>query len=191
MIRLLFSFIFFILIIRISFACDCPPIGKVSKEQFDLYEVIFEGRVDSVSQNCSWFEIITLNKGSSLQKVKLFFDDSTDCRMSFAKDEIWIIYSNYVKFSELAVNFCSRSRKKPRNGSADLFTVSNQNTYDEELTYLKQNLGVKPVKEEREQDGFPERELIRPKGWTVIWLFIASLLFFIVFYFISKRIFRK
>jgi len=191
MIRLLFSFTFFVLITRISFACDCPPIGKINKEQFDLYEVIFEGKVDSVSKNCIWFEIITLNKGSSLQKVKLFFDDSTDCRMSFAKDEVWIIYSNYVKFGELAVNFCSRSRKKPENGSADLFTVSNQNTYDEELTYLKQNLGVKPVKEKREEDNFPERELIRPKGWTVIWLFLASLVFFIVFYFISKRIFKK
>ena len=191
MIRALFFLNLFFLSLRFSYACDCPPVGKISKEQFDLYEVIFEGKVDSVFKNCAWFDIITLNKGSSLQNVKLFFDDSTDCRMSFAKGETWIIYSNYIKFSELAVNFCSRSRKKPEDGKADLYAVSNQSTFDEELTYLKQNLGVKPVKGKKEEDNFPERELIRPKGWTVIWLFIASLIFFIVFYFISKRIFRK
>ena len=184
-------FSFLLALFHFSFSCDCPPVGKISKEQFDLYDVIFEGKADSVFKNSAWFSINTLHKGNSTRKIKIFFDDSTDCRMSFAKGEDWIIYSNYIKFGVLAVNFCSRSRKKPETGKADLFAISNESSYDDEELFLKQNLGITPFKKEREKDNFPERELIRPKGWMVIWLLLASLVFFIAFYFLSKRIFKK
>ncbi|MEW6469576.1 MAG: hypothetical protein AB1458_11660 [Bacteroidota bacterium] len=180
-------FLALILFASNTFACDCSPAGTISKEQTGEYHIIFTGKVDSVHKSTVLFSIHELYKGKSGKNAWLSFDDSSDCRMSFAKGEEWIIYARYTRFGEPGVEFCSRSRKKPAEGEQDLYVVSNRSTFAEEADYLEKNLGLQAFGKEREQDPFPERELLKPKGYTILWLFLGSLPILVLFYILLKK----
>src|SRR5687767_5666975 len=91
----LFCFLFSFLI---AFSCECPPVGKLTKEQAETYHLIFRGEVVSVTGNTALFSAAAVYKGPAEKSFQVLFDDSTDCRMAFAKGEEWIIYSNYESF---------------------------------------------------------------------------------------------
>lgn len=181
----------FVFLYYLSYACDCPPAGKISSEKLQHYDVIFKGRTDSVVKNKVWFAVEALFRGKSNKSIAVIFDDSTDCRMSFSKGETWLIYSEYVSFGNLAVDFCSRSRKKFDETSNDFYTVNNECSFEDEILFLEKNMGKQALSEEKEKDSFPERELIRPKGFTVIWLLAASLAGFLLIYFVFKKYLGK
>src|ERR1700739_2515548 len=110
-------FILFLLFSKIIIACECPELKPVSKELIEKYDVVFFGKVDSVGscstqgQSFVYFSVNELYKGTTQQQVKIEFDCSSACLMSFAKDEQWLMYTTYKKFDFLTVNLCSHSRK--------------------------------------------------------------------------------
>ncbi|MCX6296718.1 MAG: hypothetical protein NTX97_11765 [Bacteroidetes bacterium] len=131
-----------------GFACECPPSSPISKELCQNYDVIFYGMVDSVTPcnskgfSTAFFTITELYKGNAEKNVKIDFDCSSACMMSFSKGEEWLIYSKYVKFDQLKVTFCEHSRKKYNDDSQDVFLIAAQRTFEKEKEFLKTTFGL-------------------------------------------------
>ena len=103
--KLLLSY--FLLTACLSFACECPPLAPVSLTNAQGYDVLFYGSVDSVSacdpkgKAIAYFTITELYKGNVVKYVPLNFDCASECLMSFAKGEQWLVYAKYEKFDFL------------------------------------------------------------------------------------------
>lgn len=145
----LFFFVSFIYMTT-AIACDCNSLQPISKELAQVYDVIFEGKVDSVSAcnaqgiAIAYFTIEKLYKGNTKQQIAIHFDCSSTCQMSFAKDDEWLIYGNYQRFDVLLVKLCEHSRKQAVAGVQDFYAVSAQRTFEQEKEFLKTTLGIQP-----------------------------------------------
>ncbi len=163
-------------------ACECPPLKPLDKSYTDEFDLIFIGTVDSVSpcdkQAKAIFKVEKLFQGKSFEITEVYFDCSSSCQMSFTKGEQWIIYTNYAKYGIAEVDFCSRSRKKFINDSLDYFVATHILTFADEEEQLKSTLGIKTLKTESNTQ--LQHELIKPKGYTLLWLVgISFLLLFV------------
>jgi hypothetical protein len=173
-----------------AFACKCSDHPALSKEYCALYDVIFDGRVDSVMPcmdgfSVAYFTVKSIFKGESYGQTEVRFDCSSDCQMSFTKGEEWIIYSQYYKYGKLELNFCSRSRKQI-TGSDDYFDALNHMTYAEEAAYLGKNIGTR-VLLKKEAPAMAQRTLIQPTAYWKLWLLLISLVcMYVIFYFVKK-----
>ncbi|HEV7230698.1 MAG TPA: hypothetical protein VGO45_05180 [Bacteroidia bacterium] len=162
----------------------------MNKQQCDVYDLIFEGSVDSVSAcqdgySEAYFTLTGLYKGHSEEHLALRFDCSSDCQMSFSPGERWIIYAQYYKYGKAQANFCSRSRKKTDAGE-DYFEALNHMTYAAEITFLKDTFGVQKVSV-RENTAAAERKLIQPTAYWKLWLLLISMIvLYIIFYLVKK-----
>jgi len=193
-------FLFFILLSNQVFACDCPPLETFSKELSKKYDVIFYGTVDSIIPcrtegiGTAYFTISSLYKGHSEQHVSVDFDCTSDCMMSFAKGDEWIIYGIYQRFDLITVNFCSPSRKKENNKNAAAGTVATGQTFEEENAALKAMLGIQPYGKHNELNDMqkemaPHNE--QPSAMGKVWLLLISLGATLIVYFISRKFFKN
>ena len=190
--KLFIPFLFSLIIFSDLFACDCPPMEKLSVEGLQTYQVIFSGRVDSVSlkgeKGIVWFLIDTLFKGESARTIPVYFDKSSNCRMEFEKGFEWIIYASYKNFGKAEVEFCSRSRKHFTDEAGDYYTVNNGMSYASELVFLKNNLGLKAFKKpEPSIDKNLQRELIHPSPFQMLYWLGFSLAGFLGIYYLMKK----
>ena len=87
-------------------ACKCGEHPVLDKQQCDLYNVIFKGKVDSIS-GCrdgyatAYFRIQELYKGKSLEQVSVRFDCESDCQLSVGNGEEWLVYARYFQYNKL------------------------------------------------------------------------------------------
>ncbi|HLG03465.1 MAG TPA: hypothetical protein VI731_07700 [Bacteroidia bacterium] len=174
-------------------ACDCPT-DSVTIKSLDRYDVIFQGKVVSVS-GCDEtakviFSVITLFKGKSYPETTLEFDCSSDCQMSFAPGEEWIIYAEYIRYGEGSVKFCSLSRKKPVAGEQDHFAQQQGMSYDSTIAFLKKNYGVQLLHEKKVRDQ-QHHELILPDRVQMLGYLAAGLVVIVLLYFIVKKVFKN
>lgn len=175
-----------------AFACKCAPLPTVTKEACDGYNVIFSGHVDSVSAcddkgiSIAYFAIDELYKGNVMQNIKVEFDCSTSCLMSFSKGESWLMYTNYAKFDLLTVSLCSHTRKFFAEESQDIYALSAQQTFEQEKQLLKKTLGIQPFKE-IVQPGDVTGRNTQPSGMSKLILIAVSFTAMAVVYFILKR----
>src|ERR1043166_7108143 len=96
------KFLAFFLIFSFNFAsaCDCPPVRPLSKELCGGFNVIFRGKVTSVTpcdekgNAVASFAITALYKGNCEKEIQVNFECMSSCMMSFAPGEEWIIYAN-------------------------------------------------------------------------------------------------
>jgi hypothetical protein len=175
-------------------ACECAPNLPVSKEIAKSYTVIFKGRVDSVSLcnndglAITYFTINELYKGAVQQNIKIYFDCSSPCMMSFNKNDEWIVYANYMRFNQLTILLCSHSRKFIEDLKQDYYAVSAGRTFEEEVTFLQHTLSTQPFIKEKEniQDVLQPHNL-QPSGQNKIFLLIVSISAMIIIYFISRK----
>jgi hypothetical protein len=147
----------------------------LDKKYCEVYQVIFEGKVDSVSTcmegySRAWFTVEGLYKGESQIQNEIRFDCGSDCQMSFQKGETWIIYGQYYKYGRLAVDFCSRCRKQFVQGD-DYFTPLNHMSYTEENSALERMFGKQKLSEKIKPD-MPGRVLVQPTAWWKLWLLL-------------------
>ncbi len=146
----LFLSFLLILLSNYLFPCECPTLQPVSKELCKNYNVIFYGKVDSVS-NCNtrgrsiaFFTISELYKGAVSSSVKINFDCASECLMSIDKGEEWIIYASYEKFDVLTIKLCEHSRKHFRNEKDDFYFIAAKRSFDDEKLFLRTELGIQP-----------------------------------------------
>ena len=189
--------LFLIFLSSSSFACECSQLVPISMDLCQNYDVVFYGRIDSVSicdnkseRAIAYFTIEELYKGEVKKHVKINFDCSSECMMSFAGEEEWIIYAKYTKFDHLVVSICEHSRKKFAKGVEDLYFLDSKRTFDEELKFLKSTLGIQattePIVINNAETG-TGRHNTQPTGWGKVILLLVSLVVMIVVYILTRK----
>ncbi len=157
-----FLFIFLLSSADAAIACGCPELHPLTLADCGRYEVIFEGRIDSVAKcddekSLAFFSIETQFKGDFITIVPVYFECGTSCEMDFQKGDTWIIYGEKNNAQEVVANFCSRTRKRTAEGQSDNYIFNSVHTYNEELNLLneffepgeKHNEGIEPRKYEK------------------------------------------
>jgi len=177
--------ILFILFSASSFSCDCPlDLPPVSLETVKNYDVIFYGKVDSVSPcttkglAIAYFTISELYKGQISQHQAINFDCSSECMMSFAKGEKWLIFSHFQRFDELLVNFCEHSKN------------ASQWSLEKDKAILNEILGIQEFVEKNvindQQEDLRGRNK-QPSSMNKVWLLVISFLVMAIVYFVTRN----
>lgn len=131
-----------------ALACDCPvhP-GKLNKDKTDSFDIILRGKV-VISYPCSGresqtrFEGLELFKGQAVPRIlEITHDCASACRMPFEKDQEWLlfIHTDSAK-TGYRVTYCERNRPFPADSTKDDYTLYNEMSYREELTWLRGNM---------------------------------------------------
>ncbi|MDO9000751.1 MAG: hypothetical protein Q7W45_13365 [Bacteroidota bacterium] len=180
------------LISKISNACQCP-LTELSIKECDKYEIIFKGKIISVTPcdnkfGIAIFEIDELYKGNATKQFKVLFECGVECAQEFSEGEEWIIYSTYKQIDKAVMNWCSRSRKYFKNDKEDFYAVTYGNDYYEEASFLKKNLGLHRLLAQT-SNAAEERNLIPSKSQTIM-LLLSSLLVIFLFYWLFKKYFK-
>jgi hypothetical protein len=146
---------YFLLLTSDFFSCQCP-LTKLSLEECDKYEIIFRGRIKSLKpcehkKSSAVFEVTELYKGAVPSEFLVLIDCEAECAQVLSVGEEWIIYTNYKQAVNAQLNWCSRSRKYFKNEKLDFYTVTYGNTYDDELIFLREKLGVHRIGSPQQQ----------------------------------------
>jgi hypothetical protein len=191
--RIAYIFVFFLFAFESGFACQCP-LTTLSEAECDKYSVIFKGKVISV-KNCDHnlgeavFEVEELYRGDVTKHFKVLFECGEECAKGFNAGEEWIIYSNYKQVSNVMMDWCSRSRKYFKIAKEDYYTSTYGNDYDDEVAFLRQNLGLHKIAEQIDNTvGEPNQ---RPNMTQTIILLVCSLSAMILFYWLFRKYFHK
>jgi hypothetical protein len=179
------------------FACECPPLAPITKELCKDYNVIFLGKVDSIApcdtkgNAIAFFTITELYKGNSERTIKINFDCSSECLMSFAKNEDWLVYAKYEKFDRLRVQLCEHSRKKYPDNSQDIYMTGAHRSFGEEKEFLKETFGIQAFLQvndlnRQQQEMGPRNEQPSASG-KVLLLLISLLVMGLVWFFTRKK----
>jgi hypothetical protein len=194
---ILFSLLFFS---KTVYACECPALQPISKELRTDYDVIFFGKVDSVS-SCTnagiatvYFTIQELYKGAVEEHVKVDFDCRSSCLMSFAKNEEWLMYTNYQHFDVMIVNICKHSRKHFDSSTQDIYQIAAQRTFEQEKEFLKSTLGIQAFIKKNELNKqhaelAPRNE--QPSGQNKLILILISFSVMAIVYVLTRNKRRK
>jgi hypothetical protein len=190
---------FFLLIIVFTsnslFACVCEPLAPISKELLKNYDIVFWGKVDSVSQNkagenIAYFTVNELYKGNSEQTTQLLFDNASSCMMNFVKSDEWLIYASYTNFDKLNVHLCSHSRKMFAEQSKDVYFTNANRTFEEEKDFLKTELGIQKLiirSELIKQQSELKPHNDQPSNTNKIILLLISVLVMVGVYIITQK----
>lgn len=187
--RLFFLALLFFLPRTNMHACDCN-LSPLSMENIKPAEFIFLGEVVAIS-GCdktakATFSIKELYRGKSFPNTALEFDCSSDCQMSFAPGQTWLIYATYKKYGEAEVSFCSYSRQQFSADKEDFNTIAHGMNFAEEQAWLKKNLGVQEFNQ-RDVTTEQHHENILPKGYDILWFVGGGLVVVIAFYFLGRK----
>lgn len=159
----------------------------------DKYEIIFKGRIDSVKpcENNSgeaFFRIDELYKGNVTQYFKVLFKCDEPCAVQFNPGEEWIIYTRYKQVNNAMMDWCSRSRKYFKVENQDFYKVNYGNDYDDEVEFLRKNLGLHRVASGSKN--ISEKRNIKPSTNQSIIILICSLAAIILFYWLFNKFFK-
>ena len=189
-------FLFFLFLISsFSFACDCATQKTFNKENIvSTYKIAFLGKVKALTNHDGRpfirFEVIEPFIGK-IQKETELLDPNSDCSIGFAVGEEWLVYGNYHEFGIAETNICTRSRKHFANDSLDYFKTTFHSSYAEDKEYLEKNFGVQPYLEKnKEEELLSHRELIKPKGFEMVWMILIGTVFLTIFSFVFKKYFK-
>ncbi len=179
---------FLIILVLLSgklLACQCPG-SELNLKETEKYEVIFRAKVLEV-KTCenkpgeAVFEVLELYKGNAELHFKVLFDCHDPCYYEFRAGEEWIIYSRYKQVNTACMDYCSRSRKLFSNSKEDYYTVSNGNEYEEELHFLRKNLGLHRLVENDNSNDFSRNRI--PNTNQAVIILLVSMAAIVGFYF--------
>jgi hypothetical protein len=163
-------------------------------EEADKYDIIFRGKIDSVSacadkKGHAFFKILELYKGVITERFEMLLDCGVECAQVMNVGEEWIIYANYKQATNAKLDWCSRSRRFIKNEKEDFYAVNNGVDYDDELKFLREHLGLhKPLKPiENEKVGEPNQ---LPTQKEFIVYLLLSIVGMIVFYYLFNKLFK-
>jgi len=175
------------------FACQCP-LTQLSLDECLKYDIIFRGKIkkDTLLEGKkgeATFEIIELYKGVIQADFKVLFETGTECAQAFVVGEEWIIYTNYKQATNAKMDWCSRSRKYFKNEKLDFYTVTYGNTYDDELVFLRDKLGLyKPLKASEIKPDWQGNQIPTRKEFIIYLL--CSIIGVVLFIYLFKRFFK-
>jgi len=193
--RILFVY-FLLLYSGVLFACECKPLNPISNETIKSYNVIFYGKVDSVGMcrpngiATAYFTILELYKGPVSKHVKVDYDCSSSCMMSFSKGDDWLMYTTFQHFDLITVNICDHSRKYFSDQSQDVYMLAAHRSFEEEKLLLKKVLGVQEFVKYNELNKIHEQMGPRNEQPSVMNKFLLLLISFSVMalvYYITRK----
>lgn len=172
-------------------ACQCP-VTSLSMDECNKYDLIFKGRIESISLKGSrseaLFSIIDLYKGNTTARFKVYFNDEDPCKLDMRSGDEWIIYTNYYQIDNAKLDFCSRSRKFFKNIREDFFYPTTNVTYDDEARFLQEKLGLHKLLKE-DVNRVENRNQLPTKLQFIITL-LCSLGGIILFYWLFNKFFK-
>lgn len=172
-------------------ACQCP-FTSLSAEECDKYELIFKGRISSVQLNGSksfaMFTVEELYKGNTASTFKVIFNDTDPCKIEMRPNDEWIIYCNYYQVESAKLDFCSRSRKFIKNIKEDFFYSTTNVTYDEEMRFLQNTLGLHKLRKEEVNQAGNRNQIPNRRQFAIT--LVCSLLAIILFYWLFNKFFK-
>jgi len=181
--------ILLILSCKVSIACQCP-LSTLDQKELQKYEIIFKGKIKSIKldkeKSEAIFIVSELYKGMLADDFKIIFNDGDVCKLELGDE--WIIYTNYFQVDNAKLDFCSRSRKYIKNIKEDFFAETTGITYDEELRYLQENLGLHKLM--KNNPNVVENRNIIPNNNQFIIVLICSMLGLIAFYWLFNKLFK-
>ena len=192
--KILFSSSLF-LISFFSNACDCATQKAFTKENIQsTYKIVFLGKVTSLTNHDGKsfirFDVIEPFIGK-IQKETELLDPNSDCAISFAVGEEWLVYANFHQFGVAETNICTRSRKHFTNDSLDYFKTTFGSSFQQDKEFLEKNLGVQPfLVKDKDEELLSHRELLKPKGYEMVWMVIIGTLCLTIFSFVFKKYFK-
>jgi hypothetical protein len=167
--------------------CNCIPLGPFTANDTSANAVIFQADINSVEVidgvGKASVTVYELYKGQVDKNIQLQFASTDTCPFPILAGERWLIYGEYFQVKSILVNACGRSRKYFRDLKADFNTLNTGQTFDEEVYAIAAITGIKAIAESQ----LSGRELIKPKGNTLIFLILFSLIGFLMIWFILKR----
>jgi hypothetical protein len=187
---------FLIVLLKTVNACECPPLQPITEVISKNYNAVFYGKVDSITNssekgfNTAHFTITELYKGNVQQHVKINFDNSSSCLMSFSKGEEWLIYAIYKNFDFLTVSICGHSRKFFKEASSDFYQLNSKRTFEEEKNFLKSTFNVQAyakVNELNQQREQFKPHNIQPEPMSKLLLVLISLLSVLIIFFVTRK----
>ena len=173
-------------------ACQCP-LTELSSSECDKYEIIFKGKIISVTPcndkfGTAIFEIGELYKGNATKQFAVLFECGVTCAAEFNVGEEWIIYSRYKQIDKAIMDWCSRSRKHFTNAKEDFYSVTYGNDYEDELKFLQKKLGLHRTRTET-KNGADNRNKMPTKNQMII-LLVVSLSAILLFYWLFNKYFK-
>ncbi len=173
-------------------ACQCP-VTVFSKAECNKYEVIFRGKVLSVAAcdnkpGVAVFEVEDLYTGSLTNKFTMLFNCNDECASPFQPGEEWIIYTRYKQLNNGFMDWCSRSRKFIGNAKEDFYITTSGCTYDSEIKYLQDSLGLHRLMKEQPTAAQHRNQL--PSMTQSIIILLCSIGFIIAFYYFFNKFFK-
>lgn len=188
----------FLLLFPLSvFSCTCVTPPAINKTTTEPYDVIFCGKVDSVSPcntngfATAYFTISELYKGTIPYQVEVEYECQSSCLMTFVKKEEWLIYARYQRFDLLKAEFCGHNRKRYSDMALDATLLSTQRSFDDEKKVLLDLFGLKPFTEKNEmneQQADLKPHNTQPTAMGKLWLLLISFgVMLVVFYFARKK----
>ena len=183
--------ILLILSCKVSIACQCP-LSTLDQKELQKYEIIFKGKIKSIKldkeKSEAIFIVSELYKGMLADDFKIIFNDGDVCKLELRVGDEWIIYTNYFQVDNAKLDFCSRSRKYIKNIKEYFFAETTGITYDEELRYLQENLGLHKLM--KNNPNVVENRNIIPNNNQFIIVLICSMLGLIAFYWLFNKLFK-
>lgn len=172
-------------------ACNCPPISKPDSAVYATYDVIFVGTVKSVGPCYKGMSEVTmvvrsLHKGKLFAETPLKADCETDCQMSFAEGEEWIIYGTYESYGVPMVELCSHSRRKFVAGEIDHMAEVMGMTYADQLSSLQRELPSREVVPEQAKNRTTHYNE-RPERKQILIYTLVGLVFVVLAYVVARR----
>lgn len=184
--------IVFILFSKLGFACQCP-ITELSDKELNKYDLIFKGKIQSITlnreQSEALFLVEELYKGNAASSFKVFFNDLDDCKLELRAGDEWIIYTSYRQVDNAKLDFCSRSRKFFKVAKEDFFAVTTGISYEEELRFLQTKLGLHKLL--KDNPNKVENRNIIPSSNQFIIIIVCSIAGVLMIYVIVNKLFKK
>jgi len=178
----------FLVIIKITFACQCPII-EWTKVNAEKYDVIFRGVIKNIIPHQNEFtvaemEVLNLFKGYPNKIYRVLFPENDECAIPLNVGEEWIIYGNSKQINSCIINWCGLSRKRFDNDLEDFFIATHIITYYEELNKLQENFSEIKISE-TEQYQF-HKNIIPNKIELYSYIALSLIGFLIILYLVKK-----
>jgi hypothetical protein len=190
--RNLLTILFCLALCLETIACQCP-VTALNAAELAKYEIIFRGKIVAVKQ-CgdrpgeATFEVTELYKGNTTKNFTVIFDCGQECAQQLLEGEEWVIYARYKQINNAQMVWCSRSRKYFHNTREDFYQVNTGVDYDDEISYLRKELGLHRLLDPQVVTNADRNEKPNTKQSAVI--LISSLLVIVVFYWLFNRLFK-
>lgn len=175
-------------------ACQCKTLSPLSKASAQAYDVIFTGQVIAVSpgeeHSRARFKIIDLYRGESYTELEVDYDNTTDCALNFVPGETWIIYGKWIEYGIPRAEMCGHSRLMPKTGEQDYYMIEGRPTYNDEVKWLNDSMGVKPFIDPTAKKDMGHKNQIPDPTQAIVYTVAGLLGLGLIFYFV-KRMFKR